>query len=125
MNKVILMGRAGADPEITKNGAGSFSLATSYKKSNGDEVTEWHRIKVFGKTAEITDRYIRKGARVLIEGRIQTQKWEDKFYTDIVVERLEIIDFPDKETNKITTVDEEGYFDIDKGQAFDDNDVPF
>lgn len=96
MNKVILMGRAGADPEITKNGTGSFSLATSFKKSNGEEVTEWHRIKVFGKTAEIADRYIRKGARVLIEGRIQTQKWEDKYYTDIIVDRLEIVDFPQK-----------------------------
>lgn len=95
MNKVILMGRAGADPEI-KNGTGSFSLATSFKKSNGEEVTEWHRIKVFGKTAEIADRYIRKGARVLIEGRIQTQKWEDKYYTDIIVDRLEIVDFPQK-----------------------------
>lgn len=103
MNKVVLMGRCGADPEI-KNGeikVASVNLATSYYKTGGEEVTEWHRIKLFGKTAETAEKWIKKGARILVEGRISTTKYEEKYYTDIMVERLEIIDFPPKEAAEI------------------------
>ena len=96
MNKVILIGRVGKEPEI-KESVASFSLATDSKKSDGAKITEWHNIKVFGKLKDTVEKWVRKGNRICVEGRIQTTKWEDKFYTDIMVERLEIIDFPDKE----------------------------
>lgn len=114
MNKVILIGRVGKEPVVTDTVA-KFSLATDgYKKDDGTKTTEWHSIKVFGKLKEIVEKYVKKGARLCVEGRIQTQKWEDKFYTDIVVEKLEIIDFPDKVKAEDAPV-----------APFADNDVPF
>lgn len=96
MNKVILIGRVGAEPVVTDTVA-KFSLATDYKKTDGEKVTEWHNIKIFGKLRETVEKWVRKGNRICVEGRVQTQKYEDKFFTDIVVERLEIIDFPKDE----------------------------
>ena len=103
MNKVILIGRVGKEPEI-KESVASFSLATVYKKAEGEKITEWHNIKVFGRLKEIVEKWVRKGNRVCVEGRIQTTKWEEKYYTDIMVERLEIIDFPEKEQEAVTDV---------------------
>lgn len=98
MNKVILLGRAGADPEVRDGTVkvATFSLATTYFKGEGQEGTEWHRIKVFGKMADTVERFVRKGHRVAIEGRVHTEKYNDKYFTDIIVERLEIVDFPPK-----------------------------
>ena len=100
INKVILVGRLGQDPEIrhTPNGTAvaNVSLATSEKwkdKNTGEqqEKTEWHRIAVFGKLAEITDQYLRKGSQVYFEGKLQTRKWQDKqgqdrYTTEVVVD---------------------------------------
>ncbi|MBN1379014.1 MAG: single-stranded DNA-binding protein [Gammaproteobacteria bacterium] len=87
INKVILIGHLGADPEVKYMPSGSavtnLSLATteSWKdKQSGDkqERTEWHRVAMFGRLAEIAGEYLRKGSQVYIEGRIQTDKWQDK-----------------------------------------------
>ena len=87
VNKVILIGNLGRDPELryTQNGQAvvNFTLATSENwndKSTGERVerTEWHRIVVWGRTGEMCAQYLSKGRTVYIEGRIQTREWEDK-----------------------------------------------
>ena len=82
LNKVILVGRLGKDPEVryTQNGdaVANFSLATSEWVKDGDARTEWHNIVVWGKTAEFCGKYLQKGALVCVEGRIRTRQWEDK-----------------------------------------------
>ncbi len=86
VNKVILVGRLGRDPETRYTGAGqavgNFSVATdeSYKDRNGEKQkrTEWHKIVVWGKQAEIAQQYLKKGSLVFIEGRIQSREWQDK-----------------------------------------------
>ena len=86
VNKVILVGRLGRDPETRYTGGGqavaNFSVATdeTYKDRNGERQkrTEWHRITVWGKQAEIAQQYLKKGSLVYIEGRIQTREWQDK-----------------------------------------------
>jgi single-strand DNA-binding protein len=86
VNKVILVGRLGRDPETRYTGGGqavaNFSVATdeTYKDRNGERQkrTEWHRITVWGKQAEIAQQYLKKGALVFIEGRIQSREWQDK-----------------------------------------------
>ena len=86
VNKVILVGRLGRDPETRYTGSGqavaNFSLATdeSYKDRNGERQkrTEWHKIVVWGKQAEIAQQYLKKGSLVFIEGRIQSREWQDK-----------------------------------------------
>jgi single-strand DNA-binding protein len=86
VNKAILVGRLGKDPETryTPGGQGvcNFSLATdeTYKDRNGERQkrTEWHRIVLWGKLAEIAQQYLKKGTLVYIEGRIQSRQWDDK-----------------------------------------------
>jgi len=100
VNKVILVGNLGQDPEIrympNGNAVANLTLATSdsYKdKNTGQDVekTEWHRICVFGKLAEIVGEYLRKGSQVYFEGKLQTRKWQDqqgqdRYTTEIVVD---------------------------------------
>ena len=86
VNKVILVGRLGKDPETRFTGSGqavcNFSLATdsSYTDRSGQRQkhTEWHRIVMWGKLAEIAQQYLKKGHQVYLEGRIQSRQWEDK-----------------------------------------------
>jgi single-strand DNA-binding protein len=86
VNKVILVGRLGRDPETRYTGGGqavaNFSVATdeSYKDKNGERQkrTEWHKIVVWGKQAEIAQQYLKKGSLLFIEGRIQSREWQDK-----------------------------------------------
>ena len=90
INKCILVGRLGADPEIryTQDGAmvANIRIATDeqYKDKNGEKVqkTEWHKIVIFGKLAEIAGKFLLKGRLVYIEGRIKTRKWTDKDNVD-------------------------------------------
>lgn len=99
VNKVILVGNLGQDPEIRYNQSGgaiaNLSLATSDewtgKQGQKQEKTEWHRVVVFGKLAEIVGEYLRKGSKVYFEGKLQTRKWQDqsgqdKYTTEIVVD---------------------------------------
>lgn len=99
VNKVILIGNLGADPEVrfSQNGQGmaNMNLATSESwqdKMTGEtrEKTEWHRVVLFGKLAEIAGQYLKKGAQVYIEGQLQTRKWQDqngveRYTTEVVV----------------------------------------
>lgn len=86
INKVILLGNLGADPELKKTGSDksvcTFSVATdrSRRDENGttEQQTEWHNIVCFGKAADSSAKYLKKGRQVYVEGRIQTEKWEDK-----------------------------------------------
>jgi len=86
VNKAILVGRLGRDPETRYTSAGqavcNFSLATdeTYKDRNGERQkrTEWHKIVVWGKQAEIAQQYLRKGSLIFVEGRIQSRQWDDK-----------------------------------------------
>ena len=105
VNKAILIGRLGKDPEIKYLPDGTmvtnFNLATDeqWKDKNGEKVqkTEWHRIVTFGKLAEICGNYLVKGKMVFIEGRIQTRAWEDKdgvkrYTTEIVANDMKMLD---------------------------------
>ena len=105
MNKVILIGRLGADPEIRYTPDGTmvtnFRLATdeSYKSKSGEKVqrTEWHKIVTFRKLAEICGNYLTKGKLVYVEGRIQTRSWEDKegvkrYTTEIIASNMQMLD---------------------------------
>lgn len=104
VNKVILLGRLGTDPELkyTPSGAAvcNFSLATSEswndKGGNKQEKTEWHRIVVWSKLAELCNQYLKKGRQAFIEGRIQTRQWEDKtgnkrYTTEIMATSIQFI----------------------------------
>ncbi|MBD2816750.1 single-stranded DNA-binding protein [Xenorhabdus sp. Flor] len=99
INKVILVGYLGQDPEIrylpTGGTVATLSLATSENwkdKQTGElrEKTEWHRVVIFGKLAEVAEEYLQKGAQVYIEGQLQTRKWQDnqgqdRYSTEVVV----------------------------------------
>lgn len=99
INKVILIGRLGNDPEVKYMPSGdavaNISLATSETwndKSSGEqrEKTEWHRVVFFGKLAEIVGQYLKKGSQVYVEGQLQTRKWQDqggqdRYSTEVVV----------------------------------------
>jgi single-strand DNA-binding protein len=102
INKVILVGRLGKDPEERMTAGGTrisnFSLATdTYHSNKGEKTTEWHRVKVFGKTAEQCQQYLRKGRLICVEGSLQTRSYEkppgDKRYiTDVVAARVTFLD---------------------------------
>lgn len=104
VNKVIILGRLGSDPETKSVSTGStitrFSVATSEawndKDGNKQEKTEWHRIVVWGKLAEICGKYLAKGRQAYVEGRLQTRSWEDqqgqkKYTTEIVASTVQFI----------------------------------
>jgi single-strand DNA-binding protein len=105
VNKVILIGNLGKDPEVKYTPQGTavakFSLATAerYKDKNGEwqERTEWHNITAWARTAEIAGEYLKKGSKVYIEGRLQTDSWDDKqtgqkkYMTNIVVSDLVLL----------------------------------
>ena len=104
VNKVILIGNLGADPETRYLPSGdavtNIRIATTdtWKDKSGEkqEHTEWHRIAFFGKTAEIAGEYLKKGSPVYVEGRIRTRKWQDKegqdrYSTEIVADRMQLL----------------------------------
>ncbi len=104
VNKVLLLGRLGKDPDMkyTPGGAAvaTFSVATNLvwkdQEGNQKDQTEWHRVVAWRKTAEIASNYLKKGSQVYIEGRLQTRSWNDKnnvthYTTEIVVENLVLI----------------------------------
>jgi single-strand DNA-binding protein len=105
VNKVILIGNLGADPELKFVPSGDavmkLRLATTErfkdKAGNKQEKTDWHTVVMFGKRAEALNKLLQKGSRLAVEGRIQTRSWEDKdgskrYATDIVANDLELLD---------------------------------
>ncbi|MBT7480828.1 MAG: single-stranded DNA-binding protein [Flavobacteriales bacterium] len=104
VNKVILVGNLGKDPEIRHLDTGvavaNFSLATteSYKNKSGERVsnTEWHNVVLWRGLAELAEKYLKKGNSVYIEGKIRTRKWEDKegntrYSTDIIADKMTML----------------------------------
>ena len=115
VNKAILIGRLGAEPEVryTQDGTmvTNFRLATNerWKVKSGEkaERTEWHRIVTFGRLAEICGNYLSKGSMVYIEGRIQTRSWEDKdgvkkYTTEIVALNMQMLEAKGQVTDQET-----------------------
>ncbi len=105
VNKVILIGNLGSDPEVkyTPNGApvANFSLATNESWNDKDgqrqERTEWHRLVLWSKLAEIAGQYLKKGAKIYVEGRLQTRSWDDqsgqkRYMTEVVVNDMQMLD---------------------------------
>jgi single-strand DNA-binding protein len=105
VNKVILVGNLGRDPEVRSTPSGqpvaSFTLATNrrWRDKNGQrqEQTEWHNIVVWGKQAEIAGQYLTKGKQIYLEGRLQTRSWDDrqtgekKYRTEIVCDNFQML----------------------------------
>jgi len=104
LNKVLLIGHLGSDPEsrfmTSGNAVTNFSLATneSWKSSEGEikDKTEWHKVVIFGKRAETASEYLKKGQLVYIEGRLQTRSWEDKdgvkrYTTEVLCENFTML----------------------------------
>jgi len=101
LNKVTIIGRLGQDPELkympNGNAVCNLSIATSesWKDKNGDkqEKTEWHRLVIFGKGAEVLNQYCKKGSQLYVEGKLQTRSWEDKSGTKKYMTEIVISDF--------------------------------
>ena len=104
VNKAILVGRLGADPEVRYSSSGTavtnFRLATDRKYTNkqGEKIseTEWHRCVAFGRTGEVCGEYLHKGSQIYVEGRIRTRDWEDKdgnkrWSTEILVDQMQML----------------------------------
>ena len=105
INKVILVGNLGADPEVKQTQTGGYiatlSVATSEQwndRQSGQkhEKTEWHRVVLFNRLAEIAQQYLRKGGSVYIEGKIQTRKWQnqqgvDVYTTEVVAQQMQML----------------------------------
>ena len=106
VNKVILIGNLGADPEVRSTTSGStvasLRIATSETwndRQTGErtERTEWHRVTLYGRLGEIAGQYLRKGSKVYLEGRLQTRKWQDKdgndrYTTEVVANEMQMLD---------------------------------
>lgn len=132
LNKVMLIGNLGKDPEVRHTASGqavaSFSLATSetYKDKAGEKVekTEWHNVTLWGKLAEIAGEYLSKGKTCYIEGRLQTRKWQDKdgndrYTTKIVGVKMQMLSAKgEHNTPKGASQHEEPPFNAD-------DDIPF
>ncbi|MEQ8662758.1 MAG: single-stranded DNA-binding protein, partial [Gammaproteobacteria bacterium] len=105
LNKVMLIGNLGADPEMRYTASGSavanvrLATAESWRdRESGEqqERTEWHRVVFFGRTAEVVGEYLRKGSQVYVEGRLQTRKWQDRdgnerYTTEIVANEMHML----------------------------------
>jgi len=130
VNKVILIGNVGKDPDIkaTNNGStiANISIATSESwkdKSTGQqqERTEWHRVVFFGRLAEIVRDYLKQGSKVYIEGSIRTRKWQDqsgqdRYTTEIVASEMQMLD--SRENVEISPS-------VASNQQVEDDDIPF
>jgi len=106
VNKVILIGNLGADPEtrytpsnmaITKIRIATTEVRRDRNTGDSQEHTEWHRITLFGKLGEIAAQYLRKGAKVYIEGRLRTSKWQgqdgqDRYTTEVIADEMTMLD---------------------------------
>lgn len=105
VNKVILIGNLGADPEVRRTHSGqpvaNLRVATSRRVKDRDgnwsDQTEWHSVVCFARLAELADQYLRKGSKIFVEGRLQTRSWEDRegkkqYRTEVVCENLKFLD---------------------------------
>lgn len=145
VNKVILIGNLGRDPEVrtTPNGqtVASFTLATSRrwkdKEGQRQEQTEWHNIVVWGRQAETAGQYLTKGKQVFVEGRLQTRSWEDRtsgekrYKTEVVCENFQMLGGrgdsggASRGGEQAHAEPEDPHFQGGGGGGMDDDDIPF
>jgi single-strand DNA-binding protein len=118
VNKVILVGNLGSDPELSYTASGvaacNLSLATheKFKDKAGvqQERTEWHRVALYQRLAEVSQQFLRKGSSIYVEGRLKTRKWQDKdgldrYTTEIVAEEMKMLDRAPLSTSATATVE--------------------
>lgn len=141
LNKVMLIGRLGADPEVRYTQSGTavanFNIATTEqwtnKEGGKEEKTEWHRIAAWKRLAEICEKYLTKGKLVYIEGKLRTRSWEDRdgvkhYVTEIVAQTMQMLDRAgsgngsSKEGSGNEQTGKASHFD---GPGPDDDDIPF
>lgn len=99
INKAIIVGNVGNDPEVTQTQNGfvtRFNVATSYKAKDREPETTWHRVVTFGKLAEVASKFLQKGSQVYVEGRISTNKYTGKdgierYSTDIIATQMQML----------------------------------
>ena len=150
VNKVILLGNVGKDPEIRATGGGSmvanFTLATTDRfqdaQGNWQDRTEWHNLVAFKRTAEIVRDYVKKGTKLFIEGKIQTRSWDDKesgqkrYRTEIIVNDLSLLSGREEgastggysRSNSTASFDQRpaaGSDDFAQSTEISDDDIPF
>ena len=146
VNKVIILGRLGADPELRSSPSGvttcNLSIATSINwtdKNSGDkkEKTEWHRVVFFGRPAEVIDQYMKKGQQLYVEGRLETSKYEkdgiERFSTNIIGESFNFIsgsstqmdDSTHSEFNQTPSQNENKSSESNSKKDDFDDDIPF
>lgn len=143
LNRVSLLGRLGADPEIRSTQSGekvaSLRIATGEKwkdKTTGEEKerTEWHTVVIWGPLAGVADRFLRKGARCLVEGAMRTRKWQDqsgadRWSTEVVLSgfnaRLDVIDWPEGSGSGAAKGQEQAYADLPPARSDMDDEIPF
>ena len=153
VNKVILLGNVGKDPEIRSTGGGtmvaSFGLATTDRtkdpQGNWQDKTEWHNVVAYGRLAEIIRDYVKKGHKLFIEGRITTRNWDDKesgqkkYRTEIIVNDLSLLSGRDEggsggggytrqQSNASSGVDQRpaaGHDEFAQSTEISDDDIPF
>ncbi len=138
LNKVMLIGNLGKDPEVRFTASGqavaSFSLATSekFKGKTGEweERTEWHNITLWGKLAEIAGEYLSKGKTIYVEGRLQTRKWQDKsgndrYTTDIVGDKMQMLSAKGERSGGDTSSTAKTGGTTYEEPPFQDDDIPF
>ena len=136
INKVILIGNLGADPEVRYAPSGTavanFSLATTEqwttKEGGKEEKTEWHRIVAFGRLGEICGEYLHKGKQVYIEGRLQTRSWEDRegvkrYTTEIVANTMQMLGSSRKEGDTAGRMSERPP--VEEPISIPDDEIPF
>jgi single-strand DNA-binding protein len=133
VNRVIILGRIGKDPEIRQispeTSVASFSVATTFRKSKVDEDTEWHRIVAWDRLADVVGKYAKKGDLIYVEGRLRTRKWTDKSgndrdVTEIVAERIQLIGRTVKR-DEVEQKPSASMVDTSGGIATMDDDIPF
>ena len=139
VNKVILVGNLGKDPEVrygaNGNAVANATLATSESwkdKTSGEkqEKTEWHKLVFFGKTAEIAGQYLKKGAQIYVEGKLQTRKWQnkegaDQYTTEVVVSEMQMLGSRPTGTQEATAPEVQTESAGGGGGGAFDDDIPF
>jgi single-strand DNA-binding protein len=132
VNKAILVGNLGKDPDLKYTQSGkamvNFSLATT-ERWGGEDRTEWHNIVMFDRLAEIANEYLRKGRTVYIEGRIQTRSWEDqngnkRYITEIVASSMQMLGSPRSEMERRDDGGGTGYYRQPRSGGYSDGSRP-
>ena len=139
VNKVIILGRVGVDPEVkfmpNGNAVVNLSIATNRKfknqdTGNYDDKTEWHRVVFFNKPAETIGQYVKKGQQLYVEGRLQTRKWQDKdgvekYATDIISDNFTFISSKSDASDDFNSQKAQESGDFSSQNIIKDEDIPF